>query len=121
VATRLFLEGGILAVGVDRIVEQARVATMTQYRHVGGKDGLVVAALEQWSAEFRRAPAHPAWKAIANHRMAVQQLLEDLVKPLDVPDPAAAGGPAASAPGGRRGGRGRGRAAGVPAWWLPCP
>jgi AcrR family transcriptional regulator len=107
---------------------------MTLYRHFGGKDGLVAAALEQWSAEsvgwladqvdrcgddsearfaalwsaleqrlaagsgsltmtaaieLRRAPRHPAWKAVAEHRMAVRQLLEDLVKPLGVADPPA--------------------------------
>jgi AcrR family transcriptional regulator len=134
-AIRLFLEEGIGAVGVHRIVDEAGVALMTLYRHFGGKDGVVVAALEQWSAgsvgwladqvdrcgddpearfaglwtalerrlsaeadgslvvvaavEFRRAPGHPAWKAITEHRMAVRQLLEDLVKPLDVADPPA--------------------------------
>jgi hypothetical protein len=41
------------------------------------------------AVEFRRARDHPAWAAIAEHRMAVRQLLEDLVKPLDGPDPAA--------------------------------
>ena len=135
-AVRLFLEEGIGAVGVHRIVDEAGVALMTLYRHFGGKDGVVVAALEQWSAgsvgwladqvdrcgdepearfaalwtalerrlsaeagggslvvvaavELRRAPGHPAWKAITEHRMAVRHLLEDLVKPLDVADPPA--------------------------------
>jgi AcrR family transcriptional regulator len=135
-AIRLFLEEGIGAVGVHRIVDEAGVALMTLYRHFGGKDGVVVAALEQWSAgsvgwladqvdrcgddpearfaglwtalerrlsaeagggslvviaavELRRVPGHPAWKAIAEHRKAVGQLLEDLVKPLDVADPPA--------------------------------
>jgi AcrR family transcriptional regulator len=136
VAIRLFLEEGIGAVGVHRIVDEAGVALMTLYRHFEGKDGVVVAALEQWSAGsvgwladevdrcgddpearfaglwtalerrlsaeagggslvviaavgLRRAPGHPAWKAIAEHRMAVGQRLEDLVKPLDVADPPA--------------------------------
>jgi AcrR family transcriptional regulator len=133
VATRLFLEEGTRAVGVHRIVEEAGVALMTLYRHFGDKDGLIVAALEQWSAgsigslrdhmdrcgddpearfaglwtalerdlstegdrslvvvvavEFRREPEHPVWTAIGEHRMAVRQLLEDLVKPLHVADP----------------------------------
>jgi AcrR family transcriptional regulator len=135
VAIRLFLEEGIRAVGVHRIVDEAGVALMTLYRHFGDKDGLIVAALEQWSAgsigslrdhvdrcgddpearsaglwaalerrlsteedrslvvvaavELRRAPGHPAWKAIAEHRTASRQLLEDLVKPLEVADPPA--------------------------------
>ena len=134
VATRLFLEEGIL-VGVDRIVEEAGAALMTLYRHFGDKDGLVLAVLEQWSAErvgwladqvdrcgddpearfaglwaalerrlgdeaggslvviaaveLRGAPWHPAWKAVAEHRKAVRQLLEDLVKPLEAADPPA--------------------------------
>jgi len=134
-AIRLFVEEGIGAVGVHRIVDEATVALMTLYRHFEGKDGVVVAALEQWSAgsvgwlademdqcgdepearfaglwaalerrlsvedggslvvvaavEYRRVPGHPAWKAIAEHRMAVRQLLKDVVKPLDVADPPA--------------------------------
>jgi AcrR family transcriptional regulator len=135
-AIRLFLEEGIRAVGVHRIVDEAGVALMTLYRHFGDKDGLVVAALEEWSAgsvgwladavdrcgddpearfaglwaalerrlgaeagggslvmvagvEFRGMPDHPVWKVIAEHRMAVRHLLEDLVKPLDVADPLA--------------------------------
>ena len=134
VSIRLFLEEGIRAVGVHRIVGEAGVALMTLYRHFGDKDGLIVAALEQWSTgsigwltdqvercgddpearfaglwaalepcldaeagggslaviaavEFRRAREHPIWKAIGEHRMALRQLLEDLVKPLDVADP----------------------------------
>jgi AcrR family transcriptional regulator len=132
-ATRLFLEEGIQAVGVARIVQEAEVAQMTLYRQFGGKDGVVAAAVEQWSArrlgwvmgkvdrcgddpevrfaalwealgtrpddepggslvavaaiELRRVPRHPAWKAVTEHRMALRQLVEDLVKPLDVAAP----------------------------------
>lgn len=135
VATRLFHEEGIQAVGVDRIVAEAGVALMTLYRHFGDKPGLVLAVLEQWSAErvgwladqvdrcgddpearfaglwaalerrlgeetggslvviaaveLRGLPRHPAWTAIAEHRKAVRQLLEDLVKPLEAADPPA--------------------------------
>lgn len=134
-AIRLFLEEGIQAVGVARIVQAAGVAQMTLYRHFGGKDGVVAAAVEQWGAwwrgwildrvdgcgddpearlaglwtalearllsedlsgslvvvaavELRRVPQHPAWRAIAEHRMATRQLLEDLVKPLHEDRPA---------------------------------
>jgi AcrR family transcriptional regulator len=133
-ATRLFLEEGIQAVGVARIIREARVAQMTPYRQFGGKDGVIVAALEQWCSEWtgwlldevdrcgdgpearfaglwaalerrfaskefagslvllaavelRRVPDHPTWKVIAEHQMAMRQLLEDLVKPLGVADP----------------------------------
>jgi AcrR family transcriptional regulator len=133
-AVRLFLEEGIQAVGMARIIKEAGVAQMTPYRQFGGKEGVVVAAIEQWSSwwigglleqvdrcgddpetryaglwrvveqrlqvdrvagslavvaaiELRQSPPHPAWKAIAEHRAAMRQLLEDLVKPLEVDDP----------------------------------
>jgi AcrR family transcriptional regulator len=136
VAVRLFLEEGIQAVGMARIIREAGVAQMTPYRQFGGKDGVVVAAIEQWSSwwvgglvdqvdrcgddpearyaglwraleqrleadrlaaslavvaaiELRRTPRHPAWKAIDEHLAALRQLLEDLVKPLELEDPPA--------------------------------
>jgi AcrR family transcriptional regulator len=49
-AIRLFLEEGIQAVAVLRIVREADVAPMTLYRHFDGKDGLIAAAIERWSA-----------------------------------------------------------------------
>lgn len=135
-ATRLFLEDGIQAVGINRIVAEADVALMTLYRQFGGKDELVAAALDQWSAqwlttltarldrcgddpqarftglwdaleewlysedfhgslvsnaatELRSKPHHPAHEAIAAHRIALRQLLEDLAKLEGVDDPAA--------------------------------
>lgn len=49
-AMRLFHHEGIHVVGVDRISHEAGVATMTLYRQFGGgKDDLVVAALQRWS------------------------------------------------------------------------
>jgi AcrR family transcriptional regulator len=51
-ATRLFLEDGIRAVGINRIIAEADVALMTLYRKFGGKDELVAAALEQWSTRW---------------------------------------------------------------------
>jgi AcrR family transcriptional regulator len=51
-ATRLFLEEGIQAVGVNSIVAKADVALMTLYRQFGGKEELVAAALDQWSDQW---------------------------------------------------------------------
>ena len=51
-ATRLFLQDGIQAVGISRIIAEADVALMTLYRRFGGKDELVAAAVEQWSARW---------------------------------------------------------------------
>ncbi|SEG95280.1 transcriptional regulator, TetR family [Actinacidiphila yanglinensis] len=44
-ATRIFYTEGIHSVGVDRIVEEAKVTRATLYRHFSGKDDLVLAYL----------------------------------------------------------------------------
>jgi AcrR family transcriptional regulator len=49
---KLFLEEGIHTVGISRIISEADVALMTLYRQFGGKDELVAAAVEQWSARW---------------------------------------------------------------------
>jgi AcrR family transcriptional regulator len=49
-ATALFYEEGILATSMDRIIAEAEVAPMTVYRQFSGKDELVTATLERWSA-----------------------------------------------------------------------
>lgn len=54
-ATRLFLEHGIQAVSIKRIIAEAGVAQMTLYRRFGGKDQLVVAVLEHWGAGWLRS------------------------------------------------------------------
>jgi AcrR family transcriptional regulator len=135
-AVELFLQYGIGAVGISRLIAEADVALMTLYRQFGGKDNLVAAAVERWSTEWlkrltnqlgdcandpddrfdrlwtaledwlaskefcgslvaiaatelRGKPQHPAHQAIFEHRMAMRQLLEDLAKLADAPDPAA--------------------------------
>ena len=46
-AYELFARRGVRAVGVDEVVERARVAKATLYRHFPSKDDLVVAFLER--------------------------------------------------------------------------
>jgi AcrR family transcriptional regulator len=53
-ATALFYEEGILATSMDRVIAEAEVAPMTVYRHFAGKDELVAATLERWSARWLR-------------------------------------------------------------------
>jgi AcrR family transcriptional regulator len=101
----LFLQYGIGAVGISRLIAEADVALMTLYRQFGGKDNFdrLWTALEDWltskefcgslvaiaATELRGKPQHPAHQAIFEHRMAMRQLLEDLAKLADAPDPAA--------------------------------
>ena len=51
-ATALFSAEGISAVGINRIIADAKVAQMTPYRQFKSKDELVVATLESWSAQW---------------------------------------------------------------------
>ncbi|MFI7320324.1 TetR/AcrR family transcriptional regulator [Streptomyces venezuelae] len=46
-AIRIFYAEGIHSVGVDRIIQEARVPRATLYRHFSGKEDLVLAYLEQ--------------------------------------------------------------------------
>lgn len=56
-ATRLFYEGGIHAVGIDRIIAEAGVAKATFYKHFPSKDELIVAYIEEQDQLGRAAVA----------------------------------------------------------------
>jgi AcrR family transcriptional regulator len=68
-AIRLFYEGGIHAVGIDRIIAEAGVAKATFYNHFPSKDDLVVAYLEDMDRLGRAAvaslPRQPPRKMIS--------------------------------------------------------
>ena len=68
-ATRLFYEGGIHAIGIDRIIAEAGVAKATFYNHFPSKDDLVVAYIEEQDRLGRAAvaalPKQPPREAIA--------------------------------------------------------
>ncbi len=49
VASALFYQRGIRAVGVDTVVSEAGIAKMTLYNHFDSKDALIVAYLDQTS------------------------------------------------------------------------
>ncbi|MDR7034807.1 TetR/AcrR family transcriptional regulator [Mesorhizobium sp. BE184] len=56
-ATRLFYEGGIHAIGIDRIIAEAGVAKATFYNHFPSKDELVLAYIEEQDRLGRTAVA----------------------------------------------------------------
>jgi AcrR family transcriptional regulator len=56
-ATRLFYQGGIHAVGIDRIIAEAGVAKATFYKHFPSKDELVVAYIGEQDRLGRTAVA----------------------------------------------------------------
>src|SRR6476620_4528707 len=45
-ADRLFYQGGVRAVGIDRIIAEAGVAKMSLYNHFASKDDLILAVLK---------------------------------------------------------------------------
>ena len=51
-AVRLYSHEGIQAVGVNRIMAEAKAAPTTLYRQFGSKDLLVAAAVERWGADW---------------------------------------------------------------------
>ena len=73
VATRLFYEKGIQAVGVDAIIGEADVARMSFYRQFKSKEGLVLACLARrdetllawFDAKVRRLAPLPADRPLA--------------------------------------------------------
>jgi AcrR family transcriptional regulator len=52
VASRLFYQHGVRAIGMEQIVEESGIAKTTIYRHFPTKDALVGAYLEREDAEF---------------------------------------------------------------------
>jgi AcrR family transcriptional regulator len=52
-ATRIFYTEGIHAVGIDRIVAEAKVTRATLYRHFPGKDDLIVGYLQEADGAIR--------------------------------------------------------------------
>ncbi|MCB9647700.1 MAG: TetR/AcrR family transcriptional regulator [Deltaproteobacteria bacterium] len=59
-AASLFYEQGARAVGIDLVIERAKVAKASLYRHFATKDDLVAAFLELEDADFWRT-----WDAVA--------------------------------------------------------
>ncbi|MGW3618688.1 TetR/AcrR family transcriptional regulator [Micromonospora arida] len=70
-ATRIFYAEGIHAVGVDRIIAEAKVTRATFYRHFPSKDDLILAYLR----EVHQLERGMVDEAIAANRSPVEPLL----------------------------------------------
>jgi AcrR family transcriptional regulator len=79
-ATRLFVDEGIQATSVDRVIAEADVAPMTVYRHFAGKDDLVTATLERWSERWLRRLRDEAWLAGDDPAARLEALWDALEK-----------------------------------------
>ena len=80
VASRLFYQNGIRAVGVDTLIAQSGVAKMTFYKHFKSKDLLVLEFLkrrdEQWRAWFESA-VHRLAPNVEDRPLAIFDALEE--------------------------------------------
>ena len=80
VASRLFYQNGIRAVGIDTIIAQSDVAKMTFYKHFKSKDLLVLEFLkrrdELWRAWFESAMNRLATK-VEDRPLAIFDALEE--------------------------------------------
>jgi AcrR family transcriptional regulator len=76
-ATRLFCQRGV-HVGLDRITAEADVALMTVYRHFGGKQGLLAAALARWSDQWLQRMRERLDRAGMDPRSPLEGLWEAL-------------------------------------------
>jgi AcrR family transcriptional regulator len=71
-ATDLFNKYGYQAVGIDRIIEESRVAKMTMYRHFPSKDDLITEVLMQRMEKIEESMS----KAVAKKAAGMERLHE---------------------------------------------
>lgn len=85
VAGALFYSEGIRAVGIDRIIEEAKVAKATLYRHYPSKDHLVAAYLQDRHERVVRS-LHEVLDVAAAPRNQVKLIFERLYEKADSPE-----------------------------------
>ncbi|MGY0004253.1 TetR/AcrR family transcriptional regulator [Micromonospora sp. I033] len=79
-ASRLFYSDGINSVGIDRVLQEARVTRATLYRHFAGKEALVVAYLDREDQMIRSLWDEGLGRAVsADHalELAIEGIAED--------------------------------------------
>jgi AcrR family transcriptional regulator len=84
-AGTLFYSEGIRAVGIDRIIEEAKVAKATLYRHFPSKDHLVAAYLQDRHDRVIRS-LHEVLDAAGTPRDQIKLIFERLFEKADSPE-----------------------------------
>jgi AcrR family transcriptional regulator len=84
-AGALFYNEGIRAVGIDRIIEEAKVAKATLYRHFPSKDHLVAAYLQDRHDRVIRS-LQDVLTATNNPRDQIRVIFERLYEKADSPE-----------------------------------
>ncbi|SIR35501.1 transcriptional regulator, TetR family [Rhizobium sp. RU35A] len=84
-AGTLFYRDGIRAVGIDRIIEEARVAKATLYRHFPSKDHLVAAYLSQ-RHERVIASLEDVLRTVERPRDQIDTIFQRLFEKAESPD-----------------------------------
>src|ERR1700677_5115600 len=84
-ASALFYAEGIHAVGVDRVVQDSRVAQATLYQHFRSKEELVAACLRQRSADWRRHFAEPILLRSGSPAVRVSRVFDALSRAVSQP------------------------------------
>lgn len=85
VAGALFYSEGIRAVGIDRIIEETKVAKATLYRHYPSKDHLVAAYLQNRHERVVRS-LHEVLDAAGDPRDQIRLIFERLYEKADSPE-----------------------------------
>lgn len=84
-ASGLFYREGIRAVGIDRIIDEAKVAKATLYRHFPSKDHLVASYLQDRHTRVIRS-LHEVLDATGNPRDQIKLIFERLHEKADSPE-----------------------------------
>ncbi|OLP57298.1 transcriptional regulator [Rhizobium rhizosphaerae] len=84
-AGSLFYREGIRAVGIDRIIEEAKVAKATLYRHFPSKEHLVAAYLEARHERVIQS-LHDVLSSASPPREQIRSIFERLYEKADSPD-----------------------------------